>query len=259
MFNKENTLVEHIKAIDGRYIIITFFSPEVRNETLKEDWLSIWFENINPWSGVSAKEERFVWLSCYGFPLNGWPVPNFKLIGDCWGEFLKVDEPTLHGDSFERGRILIASEQSQRISGTIQLEILGLKYYVRVEEDDSFRTINFNSLLTQSTALKSEFFEDKNATAHTNAMVENVVEVVEKDEDVAMSAELAPNNDKVDELEVEIVDETPVENRTENKVDVVDESPDKLIIEEVVAEHNATDLQMMVFKPLSMPWKKSMP
>lgn len=68
----ENTLVDHIKAIGGRYVIITFPTPEDRDEIMKKEWLSIWFEKISPWLGEIAKENDlrgYLAMECH---LNGW-------------------------------------------------------------------------------------------------------------------------------------------------------------------------------------------
>lgn len=46
-----------------------------------EDWWKIWFEELKPWNGEAANEERFAWLLCFGMPLNGWSIPNLKLLG----------------------------------------------------------------------------------------------------------------------------------------------------------------------------------
>ncbi|KAH7861516.1 hypothetical protein Vadar_027269 [Vaccinium darrowii] len=94
--------------------------------------------------------------------------------------------------------------------------------------------------------------------AHTNAMVENLVEVVEKNVDVAMSAKLVPNNDIVDELEVEIVNETPVENRSEIKVDEVDaveESPNEVDAVEIDEDQLSSWNKICIVGETKIWWK----
>lgn len=248
VFRKENTPIEHIKAMGGRYVIITFLNSESRDVIIKENWLSIWFESIKPWSGECAMEERFVWLSCYGMPLNGWSVPNFKLIGDSWGEFIKVDDDTLHERSFEKGRILIVTEQIQRISGTIHLEILGINYSVRIEEDVSFRTITSQILPTIHVA--SEF--NKNLEdGKTNPVTSNemISKADEKNFDGAKSDGANSNElkyaDKVQD--VEVVVETP-------EIFIDDVDPKKV----VVPHYIPNNLQMVVYNPPFKSWKSAL-
>lgn len=108
---------------------------------LKEKWLELWFEEIKPWSGEAAKDERFVWIACYGMPLNAWNFPSFRAIGSSWGCVIEVDSDTLREASYAKGRILIATENHNKIEGEVQLVVDGGNYRVRVEEEESFRTI----------------------------------------------------------------------------------------------------------------------
>ncbi|KAF7131755.1 hypothetical protein RHSIM_Rhsim09G0140400 [Rhododendron simsii] len=140
----------------GRYVIITFSSEERRNEILKEKWLELWFEEVNPWNGESANNERFVWVACYGMPLNAWNVPSFKDIGSIWGCFIEVDNDTLREVSFAEGRVLIATENPSKIDGEVQLIVKGRKYNVRVEEEDTFRTVNSTYLVSNSEAQEED-------------------------------------------------------------------------------------------------------
>lgn len=237
IFRRNNTPVEHIKAMGGRFVIITFPNSEIRDEIMKEEWLPIWFECIKPWSGESAKEERFAWLSCYGMPLNGWSVPNFKIIGDSWGEFLKVDDDTLYERSFEKGRILIVTQQSQRISGIIHMEIMGQIYSVRIEEDESFRIIMSQAFPTRCSAFETNKISEDEEAPEEKSLGEEKRERANSDE--AKNAE--------EEQEVEVVNETPeIFINVEAGVDPKkDEAP----------QYAESNLQMVVFNPLFKSWK----
>ncbi|KAI8563374.1 hypothetical protein RHMOL_Rhmol03G0107100 [Rhododendron molle] len=82
-----------------------------------------------PWNGESAQEERFAWVSCFGMPLNVWNVPSFRRIASIWGHFIEVDDNTLREVSFEKGRVLIATEKSCKIEGKGQLIVEGKRVY----------------------------------------------------------------------------------------------------------------------------------
>lgn len=168
IFKQANNQVDKVRAIGGCYIIITCHSPEARDEIIKEKWISNWVEDIKPWNGEASVDERFAWISCYGMPLNGWSIPTFKLIGDCWGKFLQVDEKTSKEESFVRGRILIATEQVHKIMGTIELMILGKNYSVRIEEDESFRFIKSSLDQEPPSPLQQEQDEDDTGTKISN-------------------------------------------------------------------------------------------
>lgn len=115
VFKEENLEKVQIKPFGGRFLIITFPSEEVRDVVIKEKWLSVWFEEVKPWNGDQAKDERFVWIACFGMPINAWTATTFRAIGSKWGHFIEVDGNTLRENSFEKGRILIATEEFRKI------------------------------------------------------------------------------------------------------------------------------------------------
>lgn len=73
-FRMEQVRDVQIRAIGGRFVIITFPNEESRNATIKERCVMNWFEEIKPWDGEQAKDEHFVWLACFGMPLNAWSM-----------------------------------------------------------------------------------------------------------------------------------------------------------------------------------------
>ncbi|KAF7132286.1 hypothetical protein RHSIM_Rhsim09G0039900 [Rhododendron simsii] len=113
IFRKENVSNVQIKPMGGRYLILTFQSEEIRDEIISKKWPTRWFEELKPWNGEQAKDEQ-------------------------------VDENTLKEKSFEKGRFLIATESSKRIEGKIQLIVEGKNYVIRVEEEETFRTVCSN-------------------------------------------------------------------------------------------------------------------
>lgn len=158
IFSKAGIHVQ-IRPMGGRSVIIIFPDMESRDLIFKEKWISIWFEQINPWNGEQANEERFVWLSCFAMPLNAWSISNFKEIGGVWGHFIQVDEGTLQGKSFAKGNILIVTELQQMIEGIIEMVVDGASYKVRVKEEDSFRFVNQNQFSVPASLPVDNLFE----------------------------------------------------------------------------------------------------
>ncbi|KAI8568926.1 hypothetical protein RHMOL_Rhmol02G0238700 [Rhododendron molle] len=69
-------------------------------------------------------------------------IINHISIGSIWGHFLEVDEETLKEVSFDKGRVLIATENTGKICDKIQVIVDGQAYTIRVEEEDNFRKIH---------------------------------------------------------------------------------------------------------------------
>lgn len=148
LFRKEKLENFQIKPIGGRYVLVTFNSQEVRDSFLKEKCLQLWFDEFNPWNGESASMERFVWLNCYGLPLNGWNMSTFRAIGNHWGHFMGVDSNTLKEVSYEAGRILIATDVDTKIEDKLQVVIQDKEFLVKVEEMETFRVFKSNYLIS---------------------------------------------------------------------------------------------------------------
>ncbi|KAI8572834.1 hypothetical protein RHMOL_Rhmol01G0231200 [Rhododendron molle] len=102
---------------------------KMRRITVAQDLEKIFIKEckrkVKPWNGDQAKDERLVWIACYGMPLNAWNMPAFRSIGSIWGHFLEVDEETLKEVSFDKGKVLIATENTSKISDKIQFIVDG--------------------------------------------------------------------------------------------------------------------------------------
>lgn len=191
VFRKEGVQDIQIKAMGGRFLIIIFPNVEARDSIIKEKWICNWFEEIKPWNGEQAKIERFVWLSCVGMPLNAWSIPTFEKIGNCWGKFLQVDESTLKEQSFDKGNILIVTEQPQRIMGNVELLVDGAKFVVTVEEEATFRTIKQNKLpSTDLPVIKDRMCTIEEDDEKDQTTIENQADLAVKKDDKAAYVEV---------------------------------------------------------------------
>ncbi|KAI8543848.1 hypothetical protein RHMOL_Rhmol08G0251200 [Rhododendron molle] len=95
---------------------------------IEEKCFQRWFYESKSWNGQAACTERFVWLCCYGMPLNGWSNNFFKSIGESWGSFISTDESTMKMSSFAEAKILIATNIFKEIDEWIIVEV-GEKSY----------------------------------------------------------------------------------------------------------------------------------
>ncbi|KAI8524103.1 hypothetical protein RHMOL_Rhmol13G0123500 [Rhododendron molle] len=73
--------------MSGTSMIVTCINKEETENLIKVYCLQRWFSEVKPWKGQATCIERFVWLCCYGFPLNGWSNNSYKAIGELWGHF----------------------------------------------------------------------------------------------------------------------------------------------------------------------------
>lgn len=142
IFKKEKISDVQIKAMGGRFLVLTFPSKKIQDEIIQQQWLLGWFNEVKPWNGEQAKRERFAWIALYGMPLNVWNVPSFRAIGSKWGHFIQVDDNTLREKSYEKGRLLLATDNFKKIEGIMQITVERKVYEIVVEEEETFRIIS---------------------------------------------------------------------------------------------------------------------
>ena len=79
-------------------------------------------------------QTRRMWVACFGVPLHGWTLLNFRKTGEVWGRYRHSDSDTVDGDSFEVVKILIDTSYVHFVDGWVSLILEGKKFYIRVKE-----------------------------------------------------------------------------------------------------------------------------
>lgn len=125
-----------VKSMGGLDLIITFQSKDDRLAALSNPMVLGWFRYIKPWNGEASGSSRLVWLKCRGIPLNTWCHSTFRRIGEIWGDFISLDYETLKEESYEVGRMMIATENSNRIDDWINVTVRGRNHSVKVWEEE---------------------------------------------------------------------------------------------------------------------------
>ncbi|KAF7120561.1 hypothetical protein RHSIM_Rhsim13G0125400 [Rhododendron simsii] len=205
IFKKEKISDVQIKAMGGRFLVLTFPSKEIRDEIIQQQWLLGWFDEVKPWDGEQAKRERFAWIACYGMPLNVWNVPSFRAIGSKWGHFIEVDDNTLREKSYEKGRLLIATDNFRKIEGIMQITVERKVYEIIVEEEETFRIISSSKDFSNS---GSEADGDGDDMAEADKDAKKNADWVEEDKDantppkIQSEKDETNRGDKVNDVEV---------------------------------------------------------
>ncbi|KAL7264041.1 hypothetical protein ACSBR1_002073 [Camellia fascicularis] len=122
----------------GRDLILTFNSKEEMKSKMKDvkemfgDWCE---EVVTGEAGKVLEQERCVWLSCYGIPLNLWNRTNLHRIGNLWGEILCTEGELSQPLLFNCGKMKISTKYMEPINKLINMECKGVLYPVRVCEE----------------------------------------------------------------------------------------------------------------------------
>ncbi|KAE9467673.1 hypothetical protein C3L33_00409, partial [Rhododendron williamsianum] len=90
---------------------------------------------VGEWQGQIVPPSRYVWLRCFGVPLNLWSEKTFLSIGGLWGDVISVDDNTLKSLSFEEGRLFIATDIMDRVDEEVELKFRERSIKIRVAEE----------------------------------------------------------------------------------------------------------------------------
>ncbi|XP_028061620.1 uncharacterized protein LOC114265048 [Camellia sinensis] len=128
----------------GRDVVVTFNSQEEMQSNVHnlKVWFKEWSNFVLEWQpGLQIQQERCVWLSCFGIPLNLWNRSTLNNIGSLWGSVLSLEGDVNQTKSFSSTRIKVVTSCMGFISSTINLECKGSLYPILVYEDHLVNTV----------------------------------------------------------------------------------------------------------------------
>ena len=106
-------------------------------ETIKEDRLKPWFDDIAPWKESTKARESFVWVLLEEVPLQVWHPKFFQFLGNSWGQFVCLDECTVNRFRLDVARMLIKVESSLHIPSSVSVAVGGSTHRIIVAVEDT--------------------------------------------------------------------------------------------------------------------------
>ena len=126
-----------VKELSCCKFILTFPNTLSKEEALRNcQELEQWFTAIRKWDSYDQPDVRRTWIKVFGIPPHGWLRENFTKIANIWGTLVCLGEPVELVDSFESMKMLIVTEQRQRMEAEILLYLEHSGYRVMVKEID---------------------------------------------------------------------------------------------------------------------------
>ena len=126
-----------ISPLDSIAVLLTFQSKEELLETIKEDRLKPWFDDIAPWKESTKARESFVWVLLEEVPLQVWHPKVFQSLGNSWGQFVCLDECTVNRSRLDVARMLIRVESSLHIPSSVSVAVGGSTHRIIVAVEDT--------------------------------------------------------------------------------------------------------------------------
>ncbi|MBA0562493.1 hypothetical protein Golob_007532 [Gossypium lobatum] len=97
------------------------------------------FERVKKWSKDWRCHSRIAWLSYYEMPFHAWCISTFSKFASLtrWGNFIRMGSDTQAMKSFNRGNIMVITNQRGRIDELVNLQVGNQFYPIRVIEVES--------------------------------------------------------------------------------------------------------------------------
>ncbi|KAL7211551.1 hypothetical protein ACSBR2_014418 [Camellia fascicularis] len=94
---------------------------------------------ITKWNAsLKLDQERWVWLSCYGIPLNLWSSSTLKKIGSMWGEVVSFEGDVSNPASF-KSEVKVATKSMELINKVITWSVKGRFIHTDLGSQDKLR------------------------------------------------------------------------------------------------------------------------
>ncbi|KAK8635224.1 hypothetical protein V6N13_023101 [Hibiscus sabdariffa] len=114
-----------IKRLGGKSFLLSIEDPDLFQmlEDVNWSYLREIFIDIQPWSESLMAAKRATWLEIMGVPLHCWNGITFKRLIENLGEFVAFGENLNFCLDCEKMKVLVITDQSQRINESIVLEV----------------------------------------------------------------------------------------------------------------------------------------
>ncbi|KAK8684059.1 hypothetical protein V6N13_040096 [Hibiscus sabdariffa] len=146
-----------VKRLGGKSFILWIEDKELYKmlEDLQWSYLKEIFSSIRIWSKNGTEMKRATWLELIGVPIHCWNDTTFKRLIQNWGEFEAFGENLDCSLDCEKMKILITTQQVQKICEVVELEVGSMIYEVRVSEI-GFLDPSSNCLLSENIEKRSK-------------------------------------------------------------------------------------------------------
>ncbi|CAO2815994.1 unnamed protein product [Amaranthus hypochondriacus] len=103
--------------------IIMLFDDELSLKITMEETspLRKLFTGVRRWSGNECYRDRLTWIECVGLHPKCWSHESLTMIGEKWGNILKIDNEYSGINSITSARILIRTDKQQKIEESVRL------------------------------------------------------------------------------------------------------------------------------------------
>ncbi|KAK7277149.1 hypothetical protein RIF29_18300 [Crotalaria pallida] len=134
---REGLFTINAKPMGGNMVLLEGQSPSEIEELLKteKEWFESIFLEMRKWSPSEVVRERYVWIRCFGIPVQAWEEDFFSMLASKWGRMVELERKTKNRERLDIGSFLIATTSNRCIDESIPVKVGDLIVDIRVVED----------------------------------------------------------------------------------------------------------------------------
>ncbi|GKB41782.1 RNA-directed DNA polymerase, eukaryota, nucleotide-binding alpha-beta plait domain protein [Tanacetum coccineum] len=126
----------HITYLGGLWVLIKFESFDVFEKFRKHVGISSWFSSIKPLINSFVSNERIVWISIEGLPINAWTSNTFSKIAQKLGDLIVWEDS--EEMSLSRKHLCLKTKVHEIINESLKVIIRGVVYWIHAKELDAW-------------------------------------------------------------------------------------------------------------------------
>ncbi|GJY86913.1 RNA-directed DNA polymerase, eukaryota [Tanacetum coccineum] len=122
--------------LGGLWVLVSFDSRITLEKFRNHVGIGSWLSSIKPACNLFVADERIIWVSIEGLPLNAWTFNTFSKIAAKWGKLVVWEDPK--ECQLSRKHICINTKVDVIINESFKIIIKGKVYWIRVKELDAW-------------------------------------------------------------------------------------------------------------------------
>jgi len=117
-------------------VIVTYVDQlaSVQEQRNEGSVLHSLFNNLRQWETRSRAYDRFIWISIFGLPMEGWNINCIYLLLQSWGNIVGYDTSCVSQGSISGIRVLIRTTKLESLHDQVMLQLDGVQVEVSLKE-----------------------------------------------------------------------------------------------------------------------------
>ncbi|GJX02527.1 RNA-directed DNA polymerase, eukaryota [Tanacetum coccineum] len=136
ILDKEGFNSVNLTYLGGLWVLIELDSSASKEKFLNHVGVGSWFSSLKQASNSFISDERIVWISIEGLPINAWTTNTFLKIASMWGDLVVWEDSEVYSLSCKH--LCLKTKIDTIINESFKIILRGKVYWVRAKELDAW-------------------------------------------------------------------------------------------------------------------------